>query len=101
MNTENNKIIADFMVREYEDNRIVFRTDEVTGQNPSGKVWKEVDYHYNWNSLMEVVEKCYEYGELGNDERQAIEESLIGIINIETTYEAVLEFIRWYNNQKN
>jgi hypothetical protein len=23
-----------------------------------------------------------------------------GIIDIETTYEAVLEFIRWYNNQK-
>jgi predicted transcriptional regulator with HTH domain len=35
---------------------------------------------------MEVVEKCYEY--MANLERreQAIEESLIGIINIEATY---------------
>ena len=59
----------------------------------------EMEFQSDWNWLMPVVAKCYEIGELGSEHRQAIEESLIGIIDIESTTEAVLEFIKEYNEQ--
>ena len=49
---------------------------------------------------MPVVAKCYEYGGLGSEIRQDIEESLLGIINLKDTYEAVVSFIKDYKKVK-
>jgi len=82
--TENNKLIAEFM--------------EYPNLGTEGD-FSYLKYHKEWNWLMPVVEKCYEYGELHNVHREGIIASLSGIIDINETYKAVVEFIKWYNNE--
>jgi len=57
-------------------------------------------YNSSWDFLMPVVSKCYEFAELGSDERTEIEESLLGIINIDDTFKAVVKFIEWHNKNE-
>ena len=109
MNTENNKIIAEFLGKEYKDNSIVIDYTQFSGVNPSGKVWQETKYHKDWNWLMEVVEKIeslgYSYSTYlsGNvrvvNFRSIIDYNLIGGTLQETNYNACVEFIKWYNEQ--
>lgn len=88
MNTENNKLIAEFM----------------EGYEPE----EYEDFHSDWNWLMEVVEKIESL-----DYRFAITEFLSEVSNeklsikswkektkFENTYNACVEFIKWYNQQK-
>ena len=51
-------------------------------------------YHEDWNRLMPVVDKCYQYAEVSNPYRQQICASLSGVIDKEDTYQAVVEFIK-------
>lgn len=51
-----NKRCAEFLGKEYSDNRIVTPYTHFSGQNPTGKVWEECRYHSDWNWIMEVVE---------------------------------------------
>ena len=60
-----------------------------------------VYYDSNWNWLMSAVSKCYEYGELDNHYRDEIIASLSGVIDIEDTYKAVVDFIKDYNSSNN
>ena len=57
-------------------------------------------YNTSWDILMPVVDKCFQYGELHNSYREQIIASLSGVIDIEDTYKAVLEFINAYNKTK-
>ena len=107
---ENNKLIAEFMgIPSYEyRGYTMFVFDD---NNHRTDV--DLHYHNSWDWLMPVVKKCYEYGQLASDERTDlhlcllkykhkcnIEESLLGIIDIESTHKAVVEFIKWYNENK-
>ena len=62
-------------------------------------------FHTDWNWLMEVVKKCL-IGEAEHSQDEAkktiseIYESLCSI-NISAVYNACIEFIKWYNQQKN
>jgi hypothetical protein len=49
---------------------------------------------------MPVVSKCYEYGELDNHYRDQIIASLSGVIDIDDTYSACLDFVKHYNEKK-
>ena len=51
-------------------------------------------YNTSWDWLMPVVNKCFQYGELHNSYREQIIESLSGVIDIEDTCKAVVEFIK-------
>ena len=51
-----NKRCAEFLGKEYNDNRIVTPYSHFSGQNPTGKVWEECKFHSDWNWIMEVVE---------------------------------------------
>jgi hypothetical protein len=84
--TEGNKLIAEFVG--------VTELSFYDGYRTNGK------YHSSWDWLMPVVKKIYEYAELGNEQRQNIEESLISIIDIYDTWSAVLSWIEWYNQNK-
>ena len=82
MNTEN-KLIAEFM-----------------GNNYSGVQ----GYSDSWDWLMPVVEKCVTLNdayELDGHEQvnNAIQDAL-WTINIEEVYQAVVEFIKWFNENK-
>ena len=80
---KNNKLIAEFM-----DLRS-------TGMS----IYKESEYKYHesWDWLMPVVEKCLD---VSNDDNIEDFYSIQNVVpNIEATYQAVVEFIKEYNNE--
>lgn len=70
-------------------------------------LWWETDdlyFHKSWDWLMPVVEECisldevYEmnnYGQYYNNIQDAL-----WTINIDEVYKAVINFIKWYHNEK-
>ena len=105
MNTENNKIIAEFMKWD-------ILNDMTYSKATKGK-WVELDklkFHSNWNWLMEVVEKIESIGFTFETKKNWARITRKGenIIlrweedktKIEAVYNACIEFIKWYNEQK-
>ena len=103
---ENNKLIAEFLG--YIDNGCSedgFLIHQITNYDVEISSLK---YHEDWNWLMEVVEKIESLGYrieivkhicriyLSNKETIIISENTP---KIEAVYNAVVEFIKWYNNQ--
>lgn len=101
MTTENNKIIAEFMG--YIDNGC---SEEGFLINPITNFDEEINdlrYHLDWNWLMEVVEKIfkdfYKINPCPIYLKINIEKAL-NEVNIEAVYNACVEFIKWYDEQK-
>lgn len=99
--TENNKIIAEFMG--YIDNGC---SEEGFLINPITNFDEEINdlrYHLDWNWLMEVVEKIfkdfYKLNPCPIYLKINIEKAL-NEVNIEAVYNACVEFIKWYDEQK-
>ena len=103
--TENNKIIAEFMKWD-------ILNDMTYSKATKGK-WVELDklkFHSNWNWLMEVVEKIESIGFTFETKKNWARITRKGenIIlrweedktKIEAVYNACIEFIKWYNEQK-
>lgn len=114
---ESNKLIAEFMGMELEHDMVWLHErlhkDLIRGRDyyeyadtkvvdydglPWNSVLVDTEYHWNWNWLMPVVETCYHNG---------AEENHIGDIthalldcDLEYTYNAVVEFIKWYNKKQ-
>lgn len=116
--TENNRLIAVFMGWELKHN-----------PNISQKTWNNkekgycrdkestfFEYSKDWNWLMEVVEKIESLHESNNvligtnityvqihNKVRNEQETFKGVSNIkiESVYNACVEFIKWYNEQKN
>ena len=88
--TENNKIIAQFL--------------EISHQKIA------MNFHSNWNILMDVVEKIESLGfffEIKSNWVRITKKREIIVIRweqdknkIEATYNACVEFIKWYNQNK-
>ena len=109
MTTENNKIIAKFMGATLtKDLQIMYPVYE----GDSSYV-KDLKYHLDWNWLMEVVEKIESLG-YKVDISKWENSQYCGIYlngkkisgnetntKIEAVYNACLEFIKWYNENKN
>ena len=56
-------------------------------------------YHADWNWLMEVVEKIEKVGE--KELKFSVEFEKVKLSsNIESVYNACIEFIKWYNENK-
>ena len=100
---ENNILIAKFLgfdLQRYEDDGVVEGYKLPYEQMKSTFSEDELKFNTSWDWLMPVVSKCYEYGELDNTQREQIIASLSGIIDIEDTHNAVVDFIKWYNIKK-
>jgi len=120
MNTENNRIIAEFMdlkpVKVFGNYSISKDHVSVNCENSNDAInsfCKSTKYHSDWNWLMEVVEKIeslgYNFNITSGDATVlyyhcAIYQTSIyridGTTKIQATYETVIEFIKWYNLQK-
>lgn len=124
MNTvENNKIIAEFMGLELEETistKFVYARNEFNNPNKENDYQtnfyeeQELKYHYDWNWLMQVVEKIEGLRNTDGDvvayvrfENQYCEIQLFdsifcneGKTKIDAVYNTALEFINWYNQQK-
>jgi hypothetical protein len=88
---ENDKLIAEFMQKGTEG----FGLYDYNGVHYK---LNELKFNTSWDWLMPVVSKCYEYGELDNTQREQIIASLSGIIDIEDTHNAVVDFIKQNNS---
>jgi len=91
----------------------VFMGNEVTGPGIPMGIWfedikdfiqfQDLKYHSSWNWIMPVVKKCLNLTmeDLENYEKQYenIDDSFYQV-NIDQTYKAVVEFIKWYNKNK-
>lgn len=93
---EGNKLIAEFMECYVESQEYAIVDRIAVGI-------EELQYDSSWDWLIPVVDKIYmtdeyskEYkylGLIGNNE-------IINTTFIETTFENAIEFIKWYNKQK-
>jgi len=99
--TENNKLIAEFLQVDKNENG-TFELPQYCKMTLGGNFKTEftadnLQYHKNWNWLMEVVEKISHKGIAGGWIAD-IKDGLINA-NIENTFNACVEFIKWYNLQ--
>jgi len=83
---KDNKLIAEFM-----------------GSNLNGlESWQyeeELQYHTSWDWLMPVAEKCLTTDEPSDGQHYFINDALL-TCNIEVVYDAVVEFIKGCNDEK-
>ena len=103
---EDNKLIAEFMglttdsVGWYLEKDLSKLGIRIT--SAENECTKHLCFHYSWDWLMPVVEKCF-HTMGGNDINQVHHERIMdGLmeINITHTNERVVEFIKWYNENK-
>ena len=93
MITENNKLIGEFMNVDYSI-PYMWRPGAFTAFTT-----QMLQYDKSWDWLMPVIQKCVIIAaELDEWERYWKITDMIP--RIDTTYEAVVEFIKWYNEQK-
>ena len=96
--TDNNKLIAKFMrmtCHHNDSNVLIFSTEN---GNDIVSIY-DLKYHTDWNCLMEVIEKILNIS-LELDSMETYYNITDSIPNIEQTHEAVVEFIKLYNNQE-
>lgn len=99
--TENNRLIAEFMGAYHEDGQ----PDEILVV-PLGNDEYFIDindedspkFQTSWDWLMPVVEKIIELKDVYGQKRNEVRISLSP--NINSTYQAVIEFIKWHNENK-
>lgn len=92
---ENNKLIAEFM-------ELTAMDGDNDGLNYffNNTPHSDTDllFHSDWNWLMPVVEKILNLQDTYAQERQKVFNSITPSIN--TTYTAIISFIKWYNENK-
>lgn len=106
MYNETNELIAQFMGFTYEknigwyDNEI--NMSQVVYDTQRGNCFNELLFHEDWNWLITVIEKCLigegEHKSQGNKFINLIYEGLTELSKTKT-YNACVEFIKWFNQQ--
>lgn len=96
---EKDKIITEFM--ELRLNPETINSDFPQCESPirQDKSFETMRFHYDWNWLMEVVNKISEY-RLAYPEQANKVCNLKIVINKNALYNACVEFAKWYNQQK-
>ena len=115
---QNNKLIAEFIGMVYDNhnnqpNKYWELTDEQNFVSPKPYPQdKDLKFHSDWNWLMEVVEKIeccdfifsihHEVANIFNGECNELtyNETTQARTKIEAVYNACVEFIKWYNENK-
>ena len=104
---ENNKLIAEFLNWEFDDLSETFETPFLKLVEPqafgdeqfSCKLQDfELEFHSDWNWLMQVVEKILNVS-LEIDSMEMYYNITDSIPYIAKTYGECVEFIKWYNEQ--
>lgn len=107
---ENNKLIAEFIGGEYTANEKIIslpRFMKCDHYDREGILMvglvltKALRFHESWDWLMPVVQKCKDNQVFGSQYLiDQIDNVLTCDCQIELLYEAVIEFIKWYNENK-
>tara|TARA_R110002072_G_C7594798_1_gene503470 strand:+ start:236 stop:541 length:306 start_codon:yes stop_codon:yes gene_type:complete len=97
---EDNKLIAEFMGMENErhsDGRYLFTTDIDELKGADTRFWEELYFHVSWDWLMPVVQKIEDYL-ADNVGKVGYFDECLNSNDLEVRYQAVVEFIKQYNN---
>ena len=102
--TNNNKLIAEFMGLECEEERFPKEGNLYWIGGDWVNTWN-MKYHTSWDWLMPVVQKCYETEIVVQPAVEGgcsglITFPLIGLPYMESTYNAVVKFIKEYNDRQ-
>jgi hypothetical protein len=107
---EGNKLIAEFMGGIFETNLPFTHTKHGwidTPANDGKQIAQDYDlkYHSSWDWLMPVIKKIHELdisidNEVGSARQYNVVGSSIGPVTIESTWQACVEFIKYYNQNK-
>lgn len=107
MTTENNILLAEFMGAEIEglNYKFIAYDNIKVCMHPN-----RLNYHTDWNWLMQVVEKIEDLGndvsittnyiQIAFDEGEQFIVAEDTKIKIDTLYNACVEFVKWYNSSK-
>tara|TARA_R100000935_G_C2682183_1_gene103179 strand:+ start:217 stop:504 length:288 start_codon:yes stop_codon:yes gene_type:complete len=94
---KDNKLIAEFMGLSIKEG-VCYYTD-VDDMFPMGIEVEEpyLPYHTSWDWLMPVVQKCYKI-----DDEEGFDNLVdaVSTLDIDGTYNAVVEFIKTYNDER-
>ena len=96
---ENNRMIAEFMGMQLTNIGWFDNEDALKLPNTNDNTFDNLLFHTSWDWLMPVVSKCKMLSTNDNEYWEAIYYSLEEI-DIHKTYQAVCQFIEWYNENK-
>jgi hypothetical protein len=100
---ENNKLIAEFIgCKEQKDptKRWFGQFFNTHGERIGGSRKEPLLYHTSWDWLMPVYNKCMKSKQLrGDDEYRTLLIDGVIAADREQLHQAVVEFIKWYNEQ--
>lgn len=107
---ESNRLIAEFLGANYNSNYHEFEMYGIIESIKDGEneqhffLPSQMLFKTDWNWLMKVVVECFdksdELYDNGDDKIFKLNDALLET-NIESLYKAVVEFIEWYNENKN
>jgi len=99
----NNILIAEFMgINHLDYDKYINNLKEMKAEGlyfEQGYMTSELKFDTDWNWLMPVVKKCREESNDEDSYWEAIYYSLVDL-DIDNVYIAVVEFIKWYNENK-
>ena len=101
----NNKLIAKFMGDIIQTKLLIGGEyfDEVWLRKLDKSHYIELYYHSSWDWLMPVIDKimgiCFSNDESGTHDSNQFYEIRDCIPDINQTYQSVINFIKWYNEQ--
>ena len=108
--TENNRLIAEFLGFQ-QTNIGWYDAEEVLLRTEIDNTFDDLKFHTDWNWLMQVVEKIESFGhdvfintclcritDVGLDIFEDIE-CFVNDNKRQATYNACVEFVKWYNEQ--
>lgn len=100
MNTENNKIIADFLGLKTISERDFLDYNYDTNDLEILHILESKKYDTDWNQLIPIIEKCRESQLFGSQRLiDNIDKRLLKL-DLLATYSNVVDFIKWHNEQK-
>ena len=92
--TENNRLIAEFMKWDVKRPSTIPSNLHLSNlELDNGEIFEPL-FHSSWDWLMPVVQKCYK---IDNEEGFDNLVDAVSTLDIDTTYNEVIEFIKWYN----
>ena len=95
---EDNKLIAEFLGFQ-QTNIGWYDTEEVLLRTEIDNTFDNLKFHTDWNWLMKVVEKIDEVCGIDLHEWDEHINNALCSKSLHTTYNACIEFIKWYNEQ--
>ena len=107
---ETNKLIAEFMGGTLSSVPNLINLPQTRGVHsvkgskmlPNGTYsvhrLNELKYHSSWDWLMPIVSKCRKESNAEDSHWESVYYSLEGC-DIDVTYQSVVDFIKWYNEQ--